>query len=176
MAGRCVVEFRVYPRSVAMSSRSFDDFAGRVNQEIAVSEWLLVTQERVTEFARVTDDPDWMHIDVERARRGPVGHTIAQGFLTLSLLLHFSRQGNYLPKDVDYAFNYGLNRVRWLAPVAVGARIRNRTVLKAVTRRGASNYLVTTLNTVEIDGSERPAMIAEWLGLVHSAGQDSAVS
>jgi acyl dehydratase len=157
-----------------MTSQSFVEFARRVNQEIAVSEWLLITQERVNEFARVTDDPDWMHIDLERARHGPVGHTIAQGFLTLSLLLSFTRQGNYLPKEIDYEFNYGLNRVRWLTPVAVGARIRNRTVLKAVTPRGANNYLVTTVNTVEVDGSTKPAMVAEWLGLVHVGGQDSA--
>jgi acyl dehydratase len=159
-----------------MSSQSFAEFAGRAGQEIAVSEWLLISQDRVNEFARVTDDPDWMHIDVERARSGPVGHTIAQGFLTLSLLLSFTRQGNYLPKDVDYEFNYGLNRVRWLVPVAVGARIRNRTLLKSVKPRGANNFLVTTVNTVEVEGGEKPAMIAEWLGLVHIRDQDPSAS
>jgi len=155
-----------------MASPSFDALRARIGQEISVSDWLLVTQDRVNQFAAVTSDPDWMHIDVERAARGPVGHTIAQGFLTLSLLMHFTHQAGYLPKDVEYAFNYGLDRVRWLSPVKVGKRIRNRVTLRALTARGQGRYLITTANTVEIEAEERPAMVADWLGLLQaSTGQ-----
>ena len=149
-----------------MKFRTFEQLAAHVDKEIAVSDWLLITQTRVSEFARVTDDPDWMHVDEERARNGPVGQTIAQGFLTLALLLPFTHQCGYLPEPVEYAFNYGLNRVRWLTPVKVGSRIRNRTVLKSVSSRTGGEYLVTTLNTVEIEKEARPAMVAEWIGLV----------
>jgi len=149
-----------------MKFRNFDELAAHVDEEIAVSDWLLITQARVNEFARTTDDPDWMHVDEERAKKGPVGQTIAQGFLTLALLLPFTHQCGYLPEPIDYAFNYGLNRVRWLTPVKVGARIRNRTVLKSVTPRAAGEFLVTTVNTVEIEKEARPAMVAEWIGLV----------
>jgi len=149
-----------------MKFHTFEELAAHVDEEIAISDWLLITQARVSEFARVTDDPDWMHVDEERAKEGPVGQTIAQGFLTLALLLPFTHQCGYLPEPVEYAFNYGLNRVRWLTPVKVGSQIRNHTVLKSVESRGAGEYLVTTLNTVEIEREARPAMVAEWLGLV----------
>jgi acyl dehydratase len=150
-----------------MQFDTFEEMAQHVGSEVAVSDWLTVTQERVTAFAHATDDPDWMHIDVDRARQGPLGTTIAQGFLTLSMLLFFTHQTRYRPENIDYALNYGLNRVRWITPVRVGARIRNRTVLKAVTPRASSRYLITTINTVEIEGAPKPAMVAEWLGLAH---------
>lgn len=151
---------------------SFDHLRAHVGQEISLSDWLLVTQDRVNQFAEVTNDPDWMHIDVERAKNGPVGQTIVQGFLTLSLLMYFTHQAAYLPKDVEYAFNYGLDRVRWISPVKVGTRIRNRMTLKAVTPKGHGRFLVTVMNTVEIENEDRPAMVAQWLGLLQaSAGQ-----
>jgi acyl dehydratase len=137
-----------------------------IGEQIALSAWHPVTQAQVDQFAAATDDPDWMHVDIERARQGPVGETIAQGFLTLSLLLKFSHETRYLPPDIAYAFNYGLDRVRWITPVRVGTRIRNRTVLLDLTDRGSGSYLLKTLNTVEIEGVDKPAMIAEWLGLV----------
>src|SRR4051794_17329238 len=112
----------------SMPFETFEQMAQHVGSEVAVSDWLTITQERVTAFAQVTDDPDWMHIDVDRARQGPLGTTIAQGFLTLSMLLFFSHQTRYRPEKIDYALNYGLNRVRWPTPVRVGARIRNRTL------------------------------------------------
>ena len=155
-----------------MRFASFDELRAHVGQEIGLSDWLLITQEQVNQFAEVTIDPDWMHIDVERAKNGPVGETIAQGFLTLSLLMHFTHQAAYLPKDLEYAFNYGLDRVRWISPVKVGKRIRNRMFLKAVTPKGRGRYLMTVLNTVEIENEERPAMVALWLGLLQtSSGQ-----
>lgn len=92
----------------------------------------------MTAFAAATDDPDWMHVDVERATAGPLGGPIAQGFLTLSMLIHFNHLTGSRPPNIAYALNYGLNRVRWITPVMVGACIRNRTVLKAVEPRGTT--------------------------------------
>lgn len=152
-----------------MQFNSFEELRAQVGREIAVSDWLLITQERVNQFAEVTNDPDWMHTDVERARQGPVGETIVQGFLTLSLLMYFTHQAAYLPKDVEYAFNYGLDRVRWLSPVRVGKRIRNRMSLQGITSKGEDRYLLNISNTVEIEGESRPAMVAEWLGLLQAA-------
>ena len=159
-----------------MQFSSFEQLRAHVGQEIALSDWLLVTQDRVNQFAQVTSDPDWMHIDVERAKAGPVGQTIAQGFLTLSLLMYFTHQAAYLPKDVEYALNYGLDRVRWISPVKVGKRIRNRMTLKAVTSKGHGRYLVTVVNTVEIEDESRPAMVAQWLGLLQSSTGQAASS
>lgn len=149
-----------------MTFASFEEMQQHIGQEIAVTDWLPITQERVTHFAQVTDDPDWMHIDEVRAAAGPVGQTIAQGFLTLSLLIYFSHQANYLPADIAHAFNYGLDRVRWITPVKVGASIRNRVVLSALQAREGGRYLITTTNTVEVAGETRPAMVARWLGLL----------
>jgi acyl dehydratase len=88
--------------------------------------------------------------------------------------MYFTHQAAYLPKDVEYAFNYGLDRVRWISPVKVGTRIRNRMILKAVTPKGHGRFLVTVMTTVEIENEDRPAMVAQWLGLLQaSAGQIS---
>jgi acyl dehydratase len=157
-----------------MTFASFEEMQGYVGQEIAVTDWLRITQERVTHFAEVTDDPDWMHIDQARAATGPVGQTIAQGFLTLSLLIHFSHQANYLPANIAHAFNYGLDRVRWITPVKVGARIRNRVVLSGLEPRGGDRYLLTTSNTIEVEDESRPAMVARWLGLLQRAPTGSS--
>ncbi len=155
---------------------SFEEMQQHVGAEIAVTDWLTITQERVTRFAEVTDDPDWMHIDVARAAAGPVGQTIAQGFLTLSLLTYFSHQANYLPLNIAHAFNYGLDRVRWITPVKVGARIRNHVVLSALEPRSGDRYLLTTTNTIEVEGETRPAMVARWLGLLQGSSAASSAA
>lgn len=146
-----------------------EDLPALIGEELGRSDWLAIDQHRVDDFAAVTSDPDWMHIDVERARSGPVGQTIGQGFLTLSLLTHFNHAIDYLPHDVVYAYNYGIDRVRWPSPLRVGKRVRNIVRLLDVTKKGERRFLVKTLNTVEIEGEERPAMVAEWLGLVQGA-------
>lgn len=139
------------------------DFIG---QEVALTDWRVITQQDVNDFARVTRDPDWMHVDEERARTGPLGHTIVQGFFTLSLLTSFSHETHFFPSDIAYAFNYGLDRVRWIQPLKVGARVRNRTVLAEVQNTGAHRYIVKTRNTVEIENIDTPAMVADWLALL----------
>lgn len=151
--------------------------SARPGEIIGISEWLRVEQSRVDAFAAATDDPDWMHVDIERAREGPLGQTISQGFLTLALLLRFVHQHPLIaPEQVEYAFNYGLNRVRWITPVLVGERIRNHCVLKEIRHQTAQRVLITTYNTVEIEGRSKPAMIAEWLSLVQMRAAPSASS
>ena len=137
-----------------------------VGNELAVSEWVTIDQEQVCAFANATRDQDWMHVDPDRARKGPIGQPIVQGFLTLSMLIYFSHQTNNLP-DCEYAFNYGLDRVRWPGVVKVGARIRNRSTLLEAREKGEMRWLLKTSNIVEIEGEKVPAMTAEWLTLLH---------
>lgn len=145
---------------------TFDSARAFVGREIGVSAWHRVTQEQVDRFADVTRDHDWMHVDPERARRDlPYGGTISFGFYTLSLLTAFSHEVGLWPAGAGYGLNYGLNRVRWMAPVPVGGRIRGRFVLEAFDPHPSGGFLSTTRATVEIEGEEKPAMVAEWLGL-----------
>lgn len=127
---------------------------------------LTVDQTRIDEFSDATLAPDWMHIDPERAQRdGPFGGTIAFGFWTMSMLTYFLRHtaGRDYPEGAIYGLNYGLDRVRLMAPVRVGKRIRNHAKIADVTERGKGRFLVKTENTVEIEGEDKPAMVAEWL-------------
>ena len=135
----------------------------------ATSPWLEATQELMDGFAAATLDPDWMHVDPERAaKEGPFDGTIAFGFWTLSLLTHFLREvlGQDYPTGVRYGFNYGLNRVRFVRPIPVGTRIRNRMEVVDVQSRDAGRFLVTTRNEIEIEGETGPAMVADWLLLL----------
>lgn len=147
-------------------ARTIEELAQRTGSELGVSGWLTVRQEMIDAFARSTLDMDWMHIDPARAAaEGPYGGPIAFGFWSLSLLTYFSHEVGMWPSDVTYGLNYGLEKVRWLTPAPVGARIRMRCELLEVTDRGDDRFLVRTQNTIEIEGEERPALIAEWLGL-----------
>lgn len=133
------------------------------------SDWLTVEQSQIDKFGESTGDLDWLHIDPERARReGPFGGTIAFGFWTISMMTYFFRQtmGRDYPEGVLYALNYGFDRVRLMSPVPVGSRIRNRMRLMSVDDRGGGRFLVKTENRVEIEASDKPAMVAEWLVLL----------
>lgn len=133
-----------------------------LGQEIGISDWMLIDQERVSGFAQVTGDQQWIHVDVERARReSPFGGPIAHGYLTVSLLAKFAGECIAV-EGIRLAVNYGLNRVRFAAPVKVGSRIRARFVLAAVDdiEGGAQMQWQAT---VEIEGGEKPACIAEML-------------
>ena len=140
--------------------------------ELGVSQWLTVKQDLINGFGEATRDDDWLHLDPERAaRETPYGGTIAFGFWTVAMLTHFSHEIGMWPSDIAYGLNYGLDRVRWISPVPVGSRIRNRCVLKGFDERGEGRYLIRTSNTIEIEGKDRPALVAEWLGLfVRSTG------
>ncbi len=138
-----------------------------VGQELGVSDWLLIDQERINQFADCTGDHQWIHVDVERAKReSPFGSTIVHGYLTLSLLAAMQMELGIIPASVSQALNYGLDRVRFLAPMKVGARIRNRVVLVALEPQGKGRLLLKTQNTVEIEGETKPALIAETLALL----------
>ena len=142
-----------------------------VGQELGVSDWLTVDQERINEFADCTGDHQWIHVDIERAQReSPLGSTIAHGYLTLALLSAMLMELGVVPAGVSRALNYGLDRVRFMAPVKAGARIRTRVVLMAVDPLGKGRQLLKTQNTVEIEGEIKPALIAETLALLLTEG------
>jgi acyl dehydratase len=138
-----------------------------VGQELGVSDWLTVDQERINAFADCTGDHQWIHVDVARAKReSPLGSTIAHGYLTLSLLAALQMESGIIPEGIPQVLNYGLNRVRFIAPVKAGARIRNRVVLLAVEHREKERLLLTFQNTIEIEDENKPALIAETLALL----------
>ena len=136
-------------------------------KELGVSDWTTVDQHRIDEFADCTGDRQWIHVDVERARyESPFGGTIAHGYLTLSLAASLAMEIGVIPPDAAAALNYGLGKVRFIAPVKAGARVRNRVVLLAVERKAKGGALITMQNTIEIEGETKPALIAESLALL----------
>jgi acyl dehydratase len=142
------------------------DLAKHVGEEIGVSSWILLDQNRINEFAHCTGDHQWIHLDAERAaREGPFGGTIAHGFLTLSLIAPTSFEvmlGRISPKSV---VNYGLEKVRFVAPVRSGKRVRNHITIASVENKGTGRFLVTTENTMEIEGESKPALTASALAM-----------
>jgi len=138
-----------------------------VGCEVGLSDWFAITQERIDAFAAVTEDHQWIHVDPERAARSPLGGTVAQGFLLLSLLPYFNLKNEVFSGRFRMAVNYGLNRVRFPHPVRAGSRIRNRAVLKAIEKRGFRRVLITVENILEVEGANKPAMVAEVLALIY---------
>jgi acyl dehydratase len=140
------------------------DFVGR---ELGVSGWITIDQKRIDDFAACTGDHQWIHVDVERARReSPFRTTIAHGYLTLSLLPVMQQQVGTMPEGVAAALNYGSDKVRFITPVRSGARIRDRITLAAAEDKGGGRVLTTTRHAVEIEGEEKPALVAETLALL----------
>ncbi len=138
-----------------------DSLKQYMGKEIGVSEWLTITQERIAQFAEATEDRQWIHLDRERAATGsPFGTTIAHGFLTLSLISHFMKDVIQVRSGVGMAINYGLNRVRFPAPVRAGAKIRARVTLLSV-KEVAGAYEAAFSVTVESEGGEKPCCVAE---------------
>jgi len=139
----------------------------RIGEELGVSAWQTVDQERIAQFAACTGDRQWIHVDVERARReSPYGGTVAHGFLTLAAIAPAAFEVWIEPAGFHQAFNYGIERVRFISPVKAGARIRSRIRLVDVAAKGADRLLITTENTVEIEGEEKPALVATMLAMV----------
>ena len=129
--------------------------------EVGVSDWFEIDQARIDAFADATLDHQWIHVDPEKAAAGPFGTTIAHGFLTLSLLVHL-QESVELPVDgIKMGINYGLDKVRFITPVPVGGRIRARRTIAEVTEAGDGSVQVKSTVTVELEGAERPAYIAE---------------
>ncbi|MGZ3581160.1 MAG: MaoC family dehydratase [Ktedonobacterales bacterium] len=138
-----------------------------VGRELGVSDWITVDQERINQFAQCTGDHQWIHVDVERARReSPFGTTIAHGYLTLSLLPAMQDSVGTQPDGVKAALNYGADRVRFITPVKAGARIRDHITLVGAEDKGNGRVLLTTRHTVEIEGEEKPAMVADTLTML----------
>ena len=135
-------------------------------KELGVTEWMTISQERIDQFAEATGDFQWIHVDAERAaKESPFGGTIAHGYLTLSLIPMFKDQ-IYTIEGVKAGINYGLNGCRFLAPVPSGARVRGRFVMKSVQQKGEGRYLLCNEITIELEGSDKPACVAESLGMV----------
>jgi len=139
------------------------ELESRVGEEVAVSPWLEVSQERIDTFARAIEDFQWIHVDRERARSSPYGGTIAHGFLTLSLLSHLSEM-TFSFADRRMGVNYGLNRVRFTAPLPSGSRVRARFTLAKYEKIEGGGVQVTWNTVVEREGSEKPVLVAEWIG------------
>jgi acyl dehydratase len=134
-----------------------------VGQEVGVSDWFEITQERINAFADATEDHQWIHIDRERAHTdSPFKTTIAHGFLTLSLLPHLAAEAVTVRGDFEMGINYGLNRLRFVSPVTVGSRVRARLTLRAV-EDVTGGAQITWAVTVEAEGAQKPSLVAEWL-------------
>jgi acyl dehydratase len=143
--------------------RNLEDLAAKVGQEVVVSDWLEVSQERIDRFADATGDHQWIHIDVERAgRESPFGTTIAHGFLTLSLLSHFLNNSLEFGNS-KMGVNYGCNRLRFTAPVKAGSRLRARFKLKEFQRIDGGVQLIWDV-AMECEGQQKPVLVAEWVG------------
>jgi acyl dehydratase len=143
-----------------------DEIRAKAGQEIGLSDWLDVTQDRITRFADATEDQQFIHVDPVAAANAGLGGTIAHGFLSLSLLSRMAADAMLVPDGVRMALNYGLDRVRFLAPVRSGKRVRGRFVLDSVDERAPGQYLIRHTVTVEIEGEDKPALTAQWLGLI----------
>jgi acyl dehydratase len=138
----------------------------QIGQEVGVSNWIEVDQAMIDAFAKTTHDDQWIHVDPDRAaRETPFGGTIAHGFLTLSLASRFAYDCFDMAPGQVMGINYGFNRLRFLNPVRAGDRVRGRFKLAGVTQRNATDLLRETVLTIEIDGRETPALVAEWLGM-----------
>jgi acyl dehydratase len=149
-----------------LTLNGLDEVKAHVGQELGVSDWHLVTQELIDRFAEVTGDDQWIHIDVERAKQSPFGGTIAHGYYTLSLAPRFSYD-MFTFTGFAFGVNYGLNRVRFPAPLPVGERVRMRALLKAVDDIPGGAQIATEL-TFEREGGEKPVCVAETLARVYT--------
>ena len=143
-----------------------DELPGLVGREWPPSPWLTITQERVDQFADATNDHQFIHVDPERAAQTPFGGPVAHGFLTLSLLSYLNAESGIVPEDAVMGVNYGSDRIRYLAPVRVGKRIRSRQKLIDVTEKQPGQWLLKCEVTVEIEDEQTPALVAEILSLV----------
>ena len=151
--------------SQAITFHTPDELKARIGQEIGLSDWVEVTQDMINRFADLTDDHQFIHVDPVLAANTPFGGTIAHGFLVLSLLAKLGKAAEFVLQGVQMGVNYGFDKVRLMAPVKSGKRIRGRFVLKDLTERAPGQWLSTLAVTVEIEGEAKPAIVAEWLGM-----------
>lgn len=149
-----------------MPIASLDDIRARIGTEIGASDWIMVDQDRIDQFADTTEDRQFIHVDPVAAAQTPFGGTIAHGFLSLSLLSRMAADVMQIPDNAKMAVNYGLDRVRFIAPVRAGSRIRGRFILDAVEDKARGQLLLRHTVTVDIEHHDKPALTAQWLGLI----------
>ena len=149
-----------------MPIASLEEIRSKVGQPIGTSGWIEVDQDRISQFADATDDPQFIHVDPVAAAAVGFGGTIAHGFLSLSLLSRMAADVMLIPDTARMAVNYGLDRVRFLAPVKSGKRVRGHFTLEGAVDKASGQLLLKHQVTVEIEGDEKPALTAEWLGLI----------
>ncbi|KRB79726.1 hypothetical protein ASE00_18605 [Sphingomonas sp. Root710] len=144
---------------------SLDQYAAKVGQELGVSDWFLIDQPRITAFADITEDHQFIHVDPEAAAATPFGGTIAHGFLILSMMSAMSYSAVPGIEGAAMTVNYGMNAMRFVAPVRAGKRVRGRFSLVKLAERAPGQWQTTIAATVEIEGEDKPAVVAEWVGL-----------
>jgi acyl dehydratase len=149
-----------------MPPASLDEIRSKIGTEVGISSWIEVDQARIDAFADATEDRQFIHTDPAAAAQTEFGGTIAHGFLSLSLLSRMGAEAMLLPTGLRMAINYGLDRVRFLAPVRAGGRVRGRFTLDSVEEKAPGQILMRHTVTVEIEGEDKPALTAEWLGLM----------
>jgi len=150
-----------------MSNLTLSQLGEHVGRELGVSQWVAIEQSRIDAFAACTGDHQWIHVDIERAKReSPFRGPVAHGYLMLAMIAPLSMEVGIIPRDAAAGLNYGIDKVRFLAPVAAGARVRLRVTLVGVEPKEGGQTLMKTRNTLEVEGSEKPALIAETLALL----------
>jgi acyl dehydratase len=150
-----------------VSNLTLAGLSDRIGQELGLSDWVAIDQPRIDTFALCTGDHQWIHVDVERAKReSPFRGPVAHGYLALAMVAPLSMEVGVIPKDAAAGLNYGIDKVRFLAPVPAGARVRLRVLLVGIEPREGGQVIMKTRNTLEVEGSEKPALIAETLALL----------
>lgn len=157
-----------------MSTIGLEAYAALAGKEVGVSRWFDIDQSRIDKFADVTEDWQFIHLDAEKAANTPFGGTVAHGFLTLSMLAAMAYDALPSIEGRVMGVNYGFDKIRFVTPVRSGSRVRARFKLIAVTPRGPEDFMSRSEVVVEIEGSEKPALVAEWLGITYFAEPVSA--
>ena len=154
-------------KEACVSEFTISQLGEHIGHELGVSDWVTVDQSRIDKFAACTGDHQWIHVDVERARReSPYGGAVAHGYLTLAMMAPLAIQIGVLPKDAAAGLNYGVDKARFLAPVPAGARVRLRVVLTGLEPKDGGQAIMKTRNTLEVEGSDKPALVAETLAFL----------
>ena len=151
---------------MSMQTLTLDQFLNSVGSKSEPGRWFLMNQGRIDAFADCTEDQQFIHIDQEAAKQTPFGTTIAHGFLTLSMLAKMAEDVLVAPEGLVMGMNYGFDKVRFLAPVRSGKRVRCHSEIAKIEQKDDKRFLVTQAITVEIEGEEKPALIAEWLNML----------
>ena len=149
-----------------MPVATLEDIRSKVGQAVGTSDWIVVDQDRINAFADATEDHQFIHVDPQAATAAGFGGTIAHGFLNLSLLSRMAAEAMLVPDTTRMALNYGLDRVRFLAPVKAGKRVRGHFTLDGVDEKAPGQLLIRQTVSVEIEGELKPALTAQWLGLI----------